>query len=107
MTEHTLQLECISFFRNQFERHGKGVIIPVLNELASKRKDLVICLGCSDLILVMNNRVIFCELKVGYNQQQQNQKEFEKVVNRLGYEYHLIRSLNEFQNILLKEQPTF
>lgn len=100
MTEHTLQLECISYFRNHFERYGKGVVIPVLNELASKRKDLVICLGCSDLILVMNNRVIFCELKVGYNQQQQNQKDFEKVVNRLGYEYHLIRSLNEFKNIL-------
>jgi len=99
MTEHTLQLECISYFRNQFERYGKGVIIPVLNELASKRKDLVICLGCSDLIIVMNGRILFCELKVGYNSQQENQKRFQSTVQNLGYEYHLIRSLTDFQSL--------
>lgn len=104
MTEHTLQLECISYFRNEFERYGKGVIIPVLNELASKRKDLVICLGCSDLIIVMNKRILFCELKVGYNNQQDNQKKFQSVVEKLGYKYHLIRSIESFKTLFHEDR---
>ena len=100
MTEHTLQLLCIGEFRNQYERHGAGLIIPVPNELASKRKDFVICLGCSDTILVFANRIVFCEFKVGYNSQQQNQIEFQKKVERLGYEYFVIKSLESFKTIL-------
>ena len=41
-SEHILQLECIAWFRNSYERFGAGCIIPVPNELARKRKDIVI-----------------------------------------------------------------
>lgn len=100
MTEHTLSLLCIGEFRNKYERHGAGIIIPVPNELASKRKDFVICLGCSDTILVMPGRIVFCEFKVGYNSQQQNQIEFQRKVEKLGYEYFVINSLESFKAIL-------
>ena len=76
------------------------------NELAYKRKDFVICEGCSDLILALQNKTIYCELKVGRNTQQDNQIEFERIIKKLGHEYHLIRSVNEFKNLLFKEQPT-
>jgi|SRR6478752_6853973 len=99
MSEDTLQKSCIAFFRNEFERYGKGVIIPVPNEIAVKRKDVVICLGCSDTILVLNSRVIFCEFKVGYNNQQQIQIEFQKNVERLGFEYVVIKSLKSFKSL--------
>ena len=105
-SEHTLQLECIAWFRNEYERHKKGCIVPVVNELAYKRKDVVIKEGCSDLIVFLPGKALFFELKVRYNTQQDNQIEFQKLVESLGFDYHLIRSLNEFQNILLKEQPT-
>jgi hypothetical protein len=98
--EGYLQTECIAEFRNQLERYGTGVIIPVPNELAVKRKDIIIKDGCSDLILVIKNRVIFCELKVGTNKQQPNQIEFQNLVTNLGYQYHIIRSLDEFRNLI-------
>jgi len=98
-SEHTLQLECIAWFRNEYERHKKGCIVPVVNELAYKRKDVVIKEGCADLIVFLPGKAIFFELKVRYNDQQDNQIEFQSLVEGLGYEYHLIRSLTTFQEL--------
>lgn len=100
MTEHTLQLICIAEFKNQYERHGNGIIIPVPNELAAKRKDITICIGCSDTILIFRDRVVFAEFKVGENYQLPSQKDFEQRITALGYEYHIIRSLTQFKEIL-------
>ena len=105
-SEHTLQLECIAWFRNEYERYKKGFIVPVVNELAYKRKDVLIKEGCSDLIVFLPGRALFFELKVRYNTQQDNQIEFQKLVEGLGFNYFIARSTNEFKNILLKEQPT-
>jgi len=102
--EGYLQTECIAEFRNKFERFGKGVVIPVPNELARKRKDVIIKDGCSDLILVFKNKVIFCELKVGANNQQQNQIKFQELVTSLGFEYHIIKSLNQFKQLIFENQ---
>lgn len=98
--EYTLQLECISWFRNNFERFKSGCIIPVPNELAYKRKDVVIKDGCSDLIIAMHGKTIYVELKIGYNNQQENQKEFEILINHLGQEYKIIRSLEQFKKYI-------
>jgi hypothetical protein len=106
MTEHTLQLECIAQFRNDYERFGKGTIVPIVNELAAKRKDVVIKKGASDLIVFFKFKTLFIELKVDRNTQSDDQIEFQKLVVSLGFKYFIARSLNEFKNILLKEQPT-
>jgi hypothetical protein len=105
-SEHTLQLECIAWFRNEYERYKKGCIVPVVNELAYKRKDVVIKEGCSDLIVFLPGKVMFFELKVRYNDQQDNQIEFQSLVEGLGYEYYLSKTLHEFQTILLKPPKT-
>ena len=99
-SEYTLQLECIAWFRNEYERYKKGCIIPVPNELAYKRKDVIIKDGASDLIIVLPNKVLFIELKIGYNNQQQNQIEFQKLIESLSFEYHLTRNLEEFKKIV-------
>jgi len=106
MTEHTLQLECIAIVRNQYERFGTGTIIPIINELAAKRKDVTIKIGASDTIVLFFGKLLFIEFKVGYNNQSKAQIEFQKLVEKLGFKYYVIRSTNEFKNILLKEQPT-
>jgi len=100
MTEHTLQLTCIAEVKNKYERYGTGTIIPVVNELAVKRKDVTIKKGASDTIVVLFKRVLFVEFKVGYNNQSKDQIEFQKLIESLGFEYHLIRSLEQFKDIL-------
>jgi len=97
MTEHTLQLNIIAYFRNEFERHEKGVIIPIVNEATYKNKTFVICKGASDLMIFLKNKTFFCELKVANNNQSIAQKDFQNRVQKLGHEYKLIRSLDEFK----------
>lgn len=96
-SENLIQIECIAWFRNQYERKGLGVIVPIPNELAAKRKDIVVCQGASDLILILKGKTLFAELKTAYNTQSIHQLEFEKKVKALGFNYKVIRSLNEFQ----------
>jgi hypothetical protein len=55
--------------------------------------------GAADLVVVMPNRVIFVEVKTATGQQSTAQKEFEKSVKALGFEYFLVRSLQEFRNL--------
>lgn len=53
--------------------------------------------GVSDLIVLMPKRVIFVEVKTPTGSQSPDQKEFESLVKNLGFEYYLIRSLQDFK----------
>lgn len=98
MSEHDLQLNCIAWFRNQ----KIGEIVPVPNEATYKNKTFVINKGCSDLILFLPNRILFVELKVGRNIQSLDQIKFQQRITQLGYEYHLIRTFEDFKTTILQ-----
>lgn len=52
--------------------------------------------GSSDLIVFLKGgRTIFFEVKRKNGYQTQAQKEFEQTIRALGYEYYVVRSLNE------------
>ena len=53
--------------------------------------------GVSDLIIVIPNKVIFVEMKDAIGRQSPGQIEFEQTVTNLGFEYYLIRSVDEFK----------
>lgn len=52
--------------------------------------------GVSDIIVLMPKRVVFVELKSDVGRQRKEQEEFQKIVEGLGFEYYVIRSLEEF-----------
>jgi hypothetical protein len=56
--------------------------------------------GVSDLILVLQNKVIFVELKTHKGIQSEKQKEFEVKILELGNQYIVIRSLDEFKKLI-------
>jgi hypothetical protein len=64
---------------------------------AMKFKATGLVAGVSDLIVVQPNRVIFVEVKTATGRQQPNQKAFEKTVKDLGFEYILVRNLEDFK----------
>ena len=101
--EHTLQLELICFYRNNYQRKGLGVIIPVPNEYTYKDKSAVIEKGASDLIVIMKGRTIFVENKSKKGSQSPDQIEFQKKVESLGYQYHVCKSLEQFKTIIENE----
>ena len=52
--------------------------------------------GASDLVLVMD-KIYFVEVKTTVGIQSDVQKDFQNRVQKLGHEYKLIRSLDEFK----------
>jgi hypothetical protein len=106
-TEAKIQQECVVWFRNNFQRKGvdKGIIFSVPNERKSymEIKDLLLTgllSGVSDLIVILQGKVIFCELKNEKGKQSDKQKIFQKQVENLGFNYYLIRDFESFKNII-------
>lgn len=101
--EDLLQQKIVTFYKNEYQRHGKGLIFSVPNGgsrnvvEAKKLKYTGLMAGVSDLIVLHNGKTLFCELKIEKGIQSEKQKEFEQIVSNLGYEYKVIRSLQEFQ----------
>lgn len=58
--------------------------------------------GVSDLIALLPNKALFIEVKTITGTQSPKQKDFEQIVSNLGFEYHLVRSLEDFQTIIKK-----
>ena len=102
--ENKIQQEIVHFFRSHF--YGKGIIFSVPNERSGgymAMRDLLqtgLLSGVSDLVIVLPNKVIFVELKNAKGTQKPKQIKFQKNVENLGHEYHLVRSLEEFKSIL-------
>jgi len=98
--EDTLQKEIICWFRNNFERHGKGIIVPVPNEAAYKRKDIEICNGAPDTIIILGPHTFFVENKAPKGNQSPDQVTFQNIVEKLGHDYYVCKSLDQFKFII-------
>lgn len=58
--------------------------------------------GSSDFIVFFKGgKTVFLEVKTATGKQQDSQKEFEKLATSLGYEYVLVRSVQESDNYIL------
>ena len=51
--------------------------------------------GVSDLVILMQNRAVFVELKTDKGRQSDNQKKFQQDVEALGFEYLIWRSIDD------------
>jgi hypothetical protein len=61
-----------------------------------KLKSTGVVAGVSDLIVLLPNRCLFIEVKTEIGRQSDKQKEFEQIVKNLGFDYQLVRSLDDF-----------
>lgn len=56
--------------------------------------------GVSDTIIVLPGKVLFVEFKSKRGRQSTEQKQFELKIKSLGLEYYLVRSFEEFQELI-------
>jgi hypothetical protein len=102
MTEAQIQQQIVIWFKN----NCKGIIFAVpnggsRNPVEAKNLKLTGSLaGVSDLIVIQQNKIIFVEVKTEKGIQSDAQKLFQESVEYFGFEYYLIRSLEQFKNIL-------
>lgn len=110
MTEDQLQQQIIIWFKNEYQMHGKGLIFSVPNGgtrnmlEAKKLKQTGAMAGVSDLIVLLPSKCLFIELKAEKGIQSEVQKIFEKKVIELGFEYHIIKSVDQFFKIIENEK---
>ena len=108
-TESKIQQEIVIWYNNNYclKNHSpQHTIFSVPNESKSKKETLQkmaigMRAGVSDLIILQPNKTIFVEVKTEIGKQSPKQKEFENIVKNLGFEYYLVRSLEEFKKIFI------
>lgn len=109
MTEDQLQQQIFTWYNNNYclkNQSPRHIIFSVPNGgsrnvvEAKKMKATGLLSGVSDLIIVHPDKTFFIELKTEKGIQSENQKEFEARVKNLNHEYYLIRSLEEFKQLI-------
>lgn len=128
ISEASIQAECVRWLRNNhgLNHHNPQLsMFSVPNEIAmtirgvlqssrvpSRTIDNAIAVisqqfkntgllnGVSDTIIVLPNKVLFVEFKTITGTQQDVQANFENSVTKLGHEYHIVRSLEQFKTLI-------
>ena len=97
--ESHIQQQIVAWFRMQYPEY---VIAAIPNgglrnaiEACIMKKEGVLA-GFSDLIIIINQKVLFVEIKTKTGRQSEHQKEFQHKIEMLGFDYIICRSLNEF-----------
>lgn len=105
-SEDRIQQEAIMWFRNTYglkHHNPRCVMFSVPNSGENQKEQMKkiatgLLPGVSDTILVLPNKVIFCEFKDAKGRQSDKQIDFENRVTALGFEYWIIRNLEDFKN---------
>jgi hypothetical protein len=109
MTESKIQGEIITFYRNTkcLKHHfPRCLIFSVPNEGKNPKEQACkiatgLMSGVSDLIVINETGVHFIEVKDAKGTQKPKQIEFQYAIEQLGFNYHLVRSLEQFKSLNL------
>lgn len=106
--EDNIQRSCIEWFDMQYPKLGK-LLYHIPNggkrnaREASRFKRQGVRPGVADLFLSIpsgNHHGLYIEVKSSKGKQTDNQKEFETIVEKHGYPYRVIRSLDSFIELI-------
>lgn len=104
--ESKLQIACVKWFRYCYPNY---IIFSIPNGGSRNIREAKILkaegvlAGVPDLQIISKGRTFFIEMKTEKGRQNTNQKAFQEKVNKLGFDYFLCRSFQEFQNIVNNE----
>lgn len=99
-SEARIQQSIFTYFKSQFADTELFIYVP--NDNKQKAVNLGLCPGASDLIITVNKKIYFVEVKRPKGVKSEKQKKFENLVRSLGYEYFIVRSLDEFKELIQK-----
>jgi hypothetical protein len=83
----------------------RGLLCYNLNNSANKiqgnqNKALGLIKGRSDMVYYKNGTAIMIEFKNEIGKQLPEQKKWEELITKSGFQYHIIRSIDEFRNLI-------
>lgn len=106
--ESRIQQQCVSWFRLQFPKLSL-LLFAIPNGGARSRieasimKGEGVTAGVADIILLHPNtayHALCIEFKTPKGRQQDSQRKWQKAVESNGYKYAIIRSFNEFRELI-------
>jgi len=114
-TESRLQQECYMHLHNHYP-HMRGLFFEVHNNANSAisgvvHKAIGRVAGVADMCLLIPARggnaarVIFVEFKTPTGRQSPKQKVWQETVERAGFQYVVIRSVEDFRSLVRDEVP--
>ena len=98
--ESRIQIQMVNWFRLQYPSYIIAAIPNGGRRNAVEAKIMKgegVLAGFSDLIVVAFNSILFVEVKTEKGKQSASQKKFQSDVERLGFQYSVCRSLQDFQ----------
>jgi hypothetical protein len=103
-TEEALQAACYMWAHNSIPEI-RGLLCYNLNNSSNKRmagvnKAMGLQPGRSDLVLYWRGRAIMIEMKLPSGNQQPEQKQWQCKIEANGFEYHIIRTLEQFKELI-------
>lgn len=104
-SEDKIQSDCYVWFHNTYPQH-RGLLCYNLNNSKNKidgarNKAKGLIAGRSDMVLYYQSNAFMIEFKTSDGAQSVGQKEWQSLVTSNGFQYHIIRSLPEFQSLIL------
>ena len=105
MSEDRLQQECFLWYHSTYPEY-RGLLFHVGNggsrsaREGAKFKTMGVWAGVSDFIFLFDSRAYFIELKTLKGTQSIKQKVWEQQVKNQGFQYSIIRSLEEFKSLI-------
>jgi len=106
--ENLIQQQSVIWFRNNYclaHHSPRCVIFSVPNESedgreAQRKVNMGLMRGVSDCVILLPGTVaLFMECKTETGRQSPAQVTFEHTITQLGFNYHIYRSLEQFQQI--------
>jgi hypothetical protein len=105
-TEARLMQECYIFFHNNYPQY-RGLLFRIVNESTSRitgarNKATGTVPGVSDMILLLpdSGGPIALEFKTAIGTQSETQSNWQRTIEKQGYRYYIIRSLEGFKKTL-------
>lgn len=102
--EFYIQHDIVNYFKKEYPDF---ILFCCPNEATYKRKSyfeaIGLLSGVADLVILTDKRPLFIECKSADGRQSKEQRQFQANVERLGYSYHLVRSLEQFKEIIQTE----
>ena len=106
MDEYNLQAACVKLFA-MLRPNEHGLLFLNLNNPRSRSngyflKNIGLTAGVADMTYLSRKGAVFLEFKTPKGKQSLSQKWWQERVESVGYRYVVIRSIEEFQNLLNK-----
>ena len=104
--ESQIQSECVTWLWNEHPE-TRGLFFAVNNNSehavrALQRRSVGLIPGVSDTIFIWKHKAYFIEFKTPIGTQSKSQKVWENKVTGEGFDYYIVRSLEEFKILINK-----